>query len=268
MSQTSKPNLYRRVFFPSRAGGYKVFMEYARVIGFALIIAMLFRSFVASPYKIPSSSMMPTLLVGDYLFVSKYSYGTHVPFTNISFGGEAPQRADVVVFKKELPMGGTQNYIKRVIAVPGDKIAFRDQSVFLNGTPLKTELSDTYNYHYHGEDISAQLIKEQLNGREYLTLVQNDEGQDVSAMRVPEGHYVLMGDNRDSSYDSRFWHHPSWGFVSMDAIVGRAEFIFWSWDENMMPRFGRIGTSLRAQEQTPEAPTEALVNQAGASHDG
>lgn len=260
-SGQKRPGLYKRIFFPTAPGGYKVFMEYARVIGFALVIALLFRGFVASPYKIPSSSMMPTLLVGDYLFVSKYSYGVPIPFSGGErMGEQMPRRGDIVVFKKELPMGGSQNYIKRVMAIPGDKIAFRDQKVYLNDEELTTEVVDSYNYHYHGEDIKAQLIKERLGSIEYLTLVQNKQGQDVSAMRVPEGHFVLMGDNRDASYDSRFWHYPSWGYVNMDAIVGRAEFIFWSWDESMMPRFDRIGTSLRAKEQTHIAQTEVLAS--------
>ena len=165
-------------------------------------------------------------------------------------GKNLPERGDIVVFKKPLPMGGQQNYIKRVMAIPGDTIAFRDQTVILNGKPLKTETEAQYTYHYRDEDITAQLRREHLDGRAYFTLTQTPEGPTLAPMKVPEGHFVLMGDNRDSSYDSRFWHHPSWGFVSMDAVVGRAEFIFWSWNRDFIPRFGRIGTSLRAENQT------------------
>lgn len=250
MQSTARPNLLKRVLFPTAPGGYRVFMEYARVIAVALLIAVLFRTFVASPYKIPSSSMMPTLLVGDYLFVSKYSYGMPIPFSGGERLGETqPQRGDIVVFKKPLPMGGEQNYIKRVMAVPGDKVAFRDQVVYLNGEALPSEMQQTYTYHYRDEDITARVKTEKLDGLRYYTMYQSAAGQNLNPMVVPEGHFVLMGDNRDSSYDSRFWHYPSWGFVNMDDIVGRAEFIFWSWNGNFVPRFGRIGTSLRAKNQ-------------------
>ena len=259
MSEPHTP-LLKRIFFPTSTGGYAVFMEYARVIGFALIIALLFRTFVASPYKIPSSSMMPTLLVGDYLFVSKYSYGMPIPFGGGDRLAESfPKRGDVVVFKKPLPMGGEQNYIKRVMAVPGDRVAFRDQTFFLNGTPLETNTQGQFNYRYKGDNISVEAKTEQLNGVSYHTLNQNVEGPTLAPMIVPADHFVLMGDNRDSSYDSRFWHHPSWGFVNMDKIVGRAEFIFWSWGQNFNPRFYRIGTSLRAKNHV-EPLTEALLH--------
>ncbi len=247
--QVTMPSLFQRVFYPEADGPYKIFMEYTRVIVVALTIALVFRTFIASPYKIPSSSMMPTLLVGDYLFVSKYSYGLPVPFSNGERLNEvSPQRGDIVVFKKHLPMGGMQNYIKRVVAVPGDIIAYKDKTIILNEEPLSSELLGGHKYTYNNETVDTDKYKETLNGTTYIKLLQDTLGQDVAPMRVPVGHFVVIGDNRDSSYDSRYWHYPSWGFVPMSDIVGRAEFLFWSWGKNMKPRFDRIGESLRPKQ--------------------
>ena len=240
------PSLFKRIFYPRHEGPYKVFMEYARVISVALLIAFVFRTFVASPYKIPSSSMMPTLLVGDYLFVSKYSYGLPILFS----GGDRinkvmPERGDIVVFKKQLPNGVKQNYIKRVIGLPGDMLAYRNKQIILNGELQKLEDMKAHAYAYQGDVIDTELYTETLGNMQHPVLHQSNPGQDLDPMRVPPNHLVVMGDNRDSSYDSRFWHYPAWGYVSMDDVVGRAEFIFWSWDENFKPRLERIGTSLR-----------------------
>ena len=161
--QEKMPSLFKRVFYPRHEGPYKVFMEYARVIGVALLIAFVFRTFVASPYKIPSSSMMPTLLVGDYLFVSKYSYGLPILFTDGDRVNEVlPERGDIIVFKKHLPRGGEQNYIKRVIGVPGDMLAYRNKQVILNGEPLALNDVKTHTYEYHGETIETARYSETL----------------------------------------------------------------------------------------------------------
>lgn len=245
--QTKMPSLFSRMFYPEKDGPYKVFMEYARVIAVALFIAFFFRTFVASPYKIPSSSMMPTLLVGDYLFVSKYTYGLPLLFTDGQrWHKTMPKRGDIIVFKKHLPNGGEQNYIKRVIGVPGDMVAYKNKQIILNGEPLNLEEVGPHSYNYHDKTVDTMRFNEHLDGFKHSVLLRGDEpGQDVDAMRVPANHLVVMGDNRDSSYDSRFWYYPSWGFVSMDDVVGRAEFIFWSWTEKFKPRFERIGDTLR-----------------------
>lgn len=249
--QTQMPSLYKRMLYPQNDGPYKVFMEYARVIFVALLIAFVFRTFVASPYKIPSSSMMPTLLVGDYLFVSKYSYGLPLLFTDGQrLNKTLPKRGDIVVFKKHLPNGSEQNYIKRVIAVPGDMIAYRNKQVILNDTPVQLEPVGPHAYDYRGETIHTERFKEILDGFEHPVLHQTEDGQDLEPMRVPPNHLIVMGDNRDSSYDSRFWHYPAWGYVPMNDVVGRAEFIFWSWNEHMKPRLDRIATSLRKPKTT------------------
>jgi len=245
------PSLYQRMFYPQHEGPYKIFMEYARVIFVALLIAFVFRTFVASPYKIPSSSMMPTLLVGDYLFVSKYSYGLPLLFTDGQrLHKTLPERGDIVVFKKHLPNGSEQNYIKRVIAVPGDMIAYKNKQVILNNAPLSLEYVGAHRYDYRGATINTERFAETIDGAQHPVLHQAEQGQDVEPMRVPPNHLVVMGDNRDASYDSRFWHYPSWGYVPMNDVVGRAEFIFWSWNEYMKPRLGRIATSLRKPEPT------------------
>lgn len=239
----------KNIFYPEKPSGYKVFMEYVRVIAVAGLLAFSFRTFITSPYKIPSSSMMPTLLVGDFLFVSKFTYGLPIPFS----GGKRlfaspPEKGDIIVFEKKLPLGGYQNTIKRVVALPGDKISFNNQTLSVNGVEATFKGGSTYAYHYDGKDIKANLREEHLSGVYYQTLIRTPYGQNVPEMQVPQGHVVVVGDNRDSSYDSRFWHYPSWGFVPLEDIVGRAEFIFWSWEKSLKPRLERIGTSLHPQK--------------------
>jgi signal peptidase I len=223
----------------------------------AFIAFFCIRGFIFEPFKIPSSSMMPTLLIGDYPIVTKFAYGNRLPLTDFFFWQREPKRGDIVVFKKDgsgLPGSffglGKTLFIKRLIGLPGDKIAYHNQTLYINGQPIETTDEGTYNLRVpDGRHIQAELKAENLKGIHHAILRDPAApGPDLSETLIPEGMYVVMGDNRDNSRDSRYWDWPAWGFVPKKDIMGRAEFIIWSWDEHMIPRFGRIGTGLRAKQ--------------------
>lgn len=230
--------------------------SFVKTLAIAAFIAFFcIRGFIFEPFKIPSSSMMPTLLIGDYLIVSKFAYGNRLPLTDFFFWEDEPKRGDIAVFKRDgsgLPGSffglGKTLFIKRIVGVPGDRIAYNNQTLFINGRVINAEDLGTYNLTLpDGKVVTADLKKENLLGVEHEILrVPGEEGPVVAETVVPEGMYVMMGDNRDNSRDSRYWQWPSWGFVPKADIMGRAEFIFWSWDENWKPRLERIGNGLRA----------------------
>ena len=208
--------------------------ETGRVIFHALIIAVLIRTLLVQPFNIPSGSMKATLLVGDYLFVSKYSYGyTHfsIPFSPPLFSGRIfgsqPQRGDVVVFR--LPSDTSTDYIKRLIGLPGDKIQVIDGVVNINGQPIKREKVDDFVEVEEG--VRGQPVKrwkETLpNGVSYYTLdlVDNGPADNTQVYTVPAGEYFMMGDNRDNSTDSRF---SQVGPVPFENLIGKAQLIFFS----------------------------------------
>ncbi len=203
--------------------------ETIRVIFHALIIALVIRTLLFQPFNIPSGSMKATLLVGDYLFVSKYSYGySHfsLPFSPPIFTGRVfgspPERGDVVVFR--LPKDTSTDYIKRVIGLPGDKIQMIEGMLNINGTPVKRERVDDF---IETEEVAratpVKRWKETLpNGVSYyaLDLVDNGFADNTQVYTVPPGEYFMMGDNRDNSTDSRF---SQVGTVPFENIVGRAQ---------------------------------------------
>jgi len=213
--------------------------ETGRVIFHALIIALVIRTFLFQPFNIPSGSMKETLLVGDYLFVSKYSYGySHysLPFSPPLFSGRIwaspPDRGDVVVFR--LPKDDSTDYIKRVIGLPGDRIQMIDGVLNINGVPVQRErISDFIETE---EGSRAQRVKrwrETLpNGVSYTTLDLVDNGfyDNTPVYQVPAGHYFMMGDNRDNSTDSRVL--SAVGYVPVENLVGRDEVIFFSVDKD------------------------------------
>lgn len=241
--------LIDRLFFAKRraerGGKMPVVVDYARSFFPVILLVLLFRSFLFEPFKIPSSSMMPTLLIGDFILVNKFAYGIRLPVLNTKVVeiGE-PKRGDVIVFR--YPEDPNIDYIKRVIGVPGDVITYRDKTVYVNGMEVPQEYLGRYIGEGRGSDMNGAEEKvEQLPGAEHRILQRpgfNFAGRGESRWEVKEGHYFVLGDNRDNSQDSRFW-----GQVPEENLVGRASVIWWSWDtqKDGIIDFGRIGNVIR-----------------------
>lgn len=196
-----------------------VYREYFESIIFALIIALIVRTFVVQAFKIPSGSMENTLAIGDYILVNKFIYGIEIPFTGRHlFPLRNPRRGDIAVF--EYPEDPSRDFVKRVIGLPGDRIQVIDKKVFVNGKPY-------VNPHEIHKD--SAIIPAGVNPRD-----------NTGVITVPAGSYFMMGDNRDQSYDSRFW-----GFVKIGRIKGLAFVKYWSWDaDNSRVRWQNIGRML------------------------
>jgi len=210
--------------------------ETVKVIIQALLIALVFRTFLYHPFNIPSGSMVPTLLVGDYLFVSKFSYGysrysfpIDLPFIEGRiWQGDGPQRGDIAVFRPPREPG--TDYIKRVVGLPGDRIQVDDGMLYINGEAVKREPAPEWEGGDSFVRPGVKQYRETLpNGVSYVTLdmTENGPGDNTRVFEVPPEHYFLMGDNRDNSQDSRFLNGPV-GFVPVENLVGRAEIIFFS----------------------------------------
>ncbi len=235
--------------------------ETIRTVLYAVLIALFVRTFAYEPFNIPSGSMVPTLLVGDYLFVSKYSYGYSrysLPFSPPIINGRVwesqPERGDVIVFK--LPRDNETDYIKRLIGLPGDKVQVKGGILHINGEQIKRDLVEDQNLSsatsgaYQVKDFVVTLP----DGRQHLIREESDSRQldNTRVFTVPQGQYMFLGDNRDRSQDSR--DQSKVGFVPFENLVGRAEFLFfshngearwweiWRWPTSI--RWRRIGSGI------------------------
>jgi signal peptidase I len=193
--------------------------EYVEAIVTALVLALLIRSFIIQAFKIPSGSMIPTLLIGDHILVNKFLYGTTIPFTDKKILIlRHPEKGDIIVFK--YPQNPEKDFIKRVMATEGDIIEERNKVIYRNGNAL----SEPYIQHVDTRPTFSAM----------------DPRDNFGPITVPKNKLFVMGDNRDQSYDSRYW-----GFVDLSEVRGKALVIYWSWDPGNWVRFTRIGRLIR-----------------------
>ena len=225
--------------------------ETIKTVIYAALIAFGIRTIAYEPFNIPSGSMIPTLLIGDYLFVSKFSYGYSrfsLPFNLPLIAGRVfytePERGDVMVFK--LPKDTSTDYIKRIIGLPGDTVQLKDSVLYINGKPVKRErVGDYISQNGAGNYNRTARYRETLpNGKSYFTLEYTEKTifDSTPVYTVPEGHFFAMGDNRDKSKDSRYLDDV--GFIPRENLVGRAEFLFFSVDGSVW-EFWKWTKSLR-----------------------
>jgi len=227
-------------------------VEYCRSFFPVIFVVLVLRSFVAEPFRIPSGSMMPTLLIGDFILVNKFSYGVRLPVLNtkiIDLG--KPVRGDVVVFKypgrgPTDPKRG-EDYIKRVIGIPGDTIEYKDKTLYVNGEVIPQIDPDVYVGTQSGANMTGTEKRTELaNGISHDILIDPRAWSTMNAgpFTVGENEYFVMGDNRDHSDDGRFW-----GMVPEANLVGRAFFVWMNWDfQYGGGEFGRIGTVVKGGE--------------------
>ncbi len=226
-------------------GKEPVAVDYAKAFFPILALVLGLRSFVAEPFRIPSSSMMPTLLIGDFILVNKFAYGLRLPITNGKFldNGE-PQRGDVVVFRP--PHHPREDWIKRVVGLPGDTIGYHDNKVTVNGKELPYRMEGVYRGAGQGaRETGAAKLTEGLPGKPHFVLEHGDSPflpQGEGDWTVPAGHYFVMGDNRDNSEDSRFW-----GFLPEANLRGKAFLIWMNFDRSAdhWVDASRIGTKIQ-----------------------
>lgn len=224
--------------------GKPPWMETGESIALAVLVALMLRCFVVEAFKIPSGSMIPSLAIGDQIFVNKFIYGLRVPFTSIRLVDfSVPKRGDVIVFI--CPEPPNEDYIKRVVALPGDEIRVRGGVISINGKPIERNAlgqSTHWDRDSRSESwypFSSMAYQETMGDHTFSVLQETEMGRtaaDYGPFVVPEGHVFAMGDNRDHSHDSRVW-----GPVPMQNILGRSMFVWWSWGRDGVDS-SRIGT--------------------------
>ena len=210
----------------------------AEVKSYFIIIAVIFglRSFVVEPFQIPSGSMLPTLKIGDFILVNKFEYGLRLPVTNtVLIPTTEPKRGDVVVFK--YPLDPSLNYIKRLVGLSGDKISYRNKELTINGKKVSKDLLAKLSISLNPSKEPVQVFEENLGGVKHEIYNSYRFTPHEGEWVVPEGHYFVMGDNRDNSADSRFW-----GFVPEENMKGRAFYVWMHWDDFLsIPSFKNNG---------------------------
>lgn len=232
---------------PRRATGLPqpILVEYAYSFFPILLIVLLIRSFIIEPFRIPSGSLKPSLLIGDFVLTNKYIYGLRLPVIGTKIANiQEPERGDIVIFR--WPPDPSIDYIKRVIGLPGDRISYKDKILYVNGTPAPQKLiKQTSDKGENGNSWPVELKQENLLGIKHEIFIRPEIiGDDFEDIVVPPHHYFMMGDNRDDSFDSR-----GWGFVPEKNIVGKAFMVWFSWDnDDNKIRWDRIGLRINSQK--------------------
>ncbi|APX93558.1 signal peptidase I [Halomonas sp. 1513] len=205
-------------------------VDYSRSFFPVLLVVLVLRSFVVEPFQIPSGSMRPTLEVGDFILVNKFTYGLRLPVIHTRLVEmNEPERGDVMVFR--FPQEPSINFIKRVVGLPGDSIRYEGKQLYVNGERVPNSLLETDPSEQPGEELLEELLGAQAH---QIYNNPRDPGPQMRELEVPEGHYFTMGDNRDHSNDSRYW-----GFVPEENIVGQAFAVWMHWDGGL-PSFGSV----------------------------
>lgn len=211
-----------------------VVVEYAKSFFPVLAIVFLLRGFIVEPFRIPSGSMIPTLNIGDFILVNKFSYGVRLPVVNkLVLGDAKPERGDVIVFR--YPPEPNVDYIKRVIGLPGDRIVYREKVLYVNDEPIKRSFISQYT---GPGEFRANEHEEDLAGVKHNILLKPGYLSPEGEYTVPQGQYFVMGDNRDNSRDSRVW-----GFVPDENLVGKAFMIWMNWSDDGID-WKRLGNSI------------------------
>ncbi len=233
------------------------FKKEAKSISIIVVTVLIFRSVFFEPFRIPSGSMIPTLMIGDFILVNKFAYGFKVPFTDISlfgidsdpiylFGQSTPKRGDVVVFK--YPSDPSINYIKRVVGLPGDSIEIREKRVFINDAPIDQkeidgqEIMSDMDEKFKNYNLKFYEAKTGEHSHNIQQDIDNYYKTDYEKRVIPEGKYFVMGDNRDFSYDSRFWGYVDHKLIKGEAILVWFSLIFPFGEDSFKFRPWRIGT--------------------------
>lgn len=222
---------------PGVSARMPLIVEYSKAFFPVILAVFLLRAFIVEPFRIPSGSMLPSLFIGDFILVSKSSYGIKLPVLKRQIAPVGlPDRGDVMVFR--FPKNPKTNFIKRVIGTPGDIVSYHNKRLSINGTPLPLEEVELVNWQTEDQDGRVQTFLESVNEESHTIMIDSQRSSGSIRVKVPEGHYFVMGDNRDHSNDSRYW-----GFVPEEFIVGKAFFIWFSWDSGGDGVLGKINWS-------------------------